>query len=224
MEKPHEMKTNQISTQQGIAIGVLSMVLVSVGVWQWHSMSGRKPSPRTANAAAAATAQNPSTASRAAGNALTGASFTPFPARDPFRPTITAAFSTPNRLVPPEKTSQKTTPRTITGTPPVPPIALPPPGGLEIKQTDAPEPTPVPDWTLVGIVQGPRPLAILKDSEGNRRFVQLGDRLEGGWRVRRIERGRLTLQKGQQTISVNVGSSTTSHENPASRSTGGIQQ
>lgn len=223
MEKPHEMKTNQLSPKQAIAIGVLSLVLLGVGVWQWQGMSARKPSPRPANSAQSAVASGTQTSAHTAGQTLASASFTPFPARDPFRPTINTETSTPSRVVQPAKASAKTTPREITGTPPVPPLALPAPGRLEVRHVEEPEP-PVPNWTLIGVVQGPRTIAILKDSEGNRRFVQMGDKLEEGWRIWRIERGKLTLQKGQRTISINVGGSTAESEAPPSRSTGGMQQ
>lgn len=225
MEKPQEMKTSQISPKQGVAIGILSVVLLGVGVWQWQSMSASKPSSRPANQPQpTATQQGSTAASGQTAVASAGASFEPFPPRDPFRPTVANTTTTPSRVVTPPKTSTKSVAREISGTPPMPPMTLPVPGGIEIKPAGATEAPSTPDWTLVGVIQGPRTLAILKDSEGNRRFVQIGDTLDEGWRVRQIERGRLTLQKGQRTISVNVGSSTAENENLTSRSTGGTSQ
>lgn len=236
MEKPHEMKTSQISPKQGVAIGVLSLVLLSVGIWQWQSMGGRKASPQATNTAQPANTPTAS-ASSLASQTVMGASLAPFPARDPFRPTVGVEGKSLSRVASPANTSSKPARREITGTPPMPPLALPAPGGLEVRRVDEPELPAMPNWTLVGVVQGPRTVAILKDSEGNRHFVQIGDTLEEGWRVRRIERGRLILQKGQRTISVDVGSSTTEGEalssqpsipsigrEPVNRSTGGIQR
>ncbi|GBC91848.1 hypothetical protein HRbin15_00307 [bacterium HR15] len=223
MEKTHEVKTNQLSPKQGVAIGVLSLILVSVGVWQWRSMSGHKPSARPGSTAPSGQVRNTPASTTPSGQAEVSASFAPFPARDPFRPTV-AVMNIPNRVAQPAKTSAKSPVRAITGTPPVPPLALPAPGGLEVKQVEKPEPPPVPNWTLVGVVQGPRTIAILKDSEGNRRFVQMGDKLEDGWRIRRIERGKLTLQNGQRTISIHVGGSTAESKVPPDYSTGGMQQ
>lgn len=224
MEKPNEVKTNQISPKQGVAIGILSLVLLSVGIWQWRSLSGQQAPPRPTNTAQPGNGQGTAASSIATGQTLMSAPLAPFPARDPFRPTVSAVVNAPSRVASSTNTSSKPTRREITGTPPVPPLALPAPSGLEVKRMDEPESPPVPHWTLVGVVQGPHTVAILKDSEGNRRFVRIGDTLEEGWRVRRIERGRLTLQKGKRTISVDVGGSTAESETPSNRPTGGIPQ
>ncbi len=234
MEKTNEVKTNRIGPKQGFAIGILSVVLIGVGVWQWQSLGGSKAVPRPSNPTQTGSMQNgtaysPSTPLTdggkpgGAGQMLISTSFAPFPPRDPFRPTI-ATTTTPTRIAQPAKTGTQRVARQITGTPPVPPLALPAPGGLEVKLAEEPEPPPVPNWTLVGIVQGPRTIAILKDDEGNRRFVRAGDLLEEGWRIQRIERGKLTLQRDGRTISVDVGGSTQTSQMPPSRPTGGISQ
>ncbi len=218
MEKPPEMKTNQISLKQGLAIGVLVLILLSVGVWQWQSMGGRRNPSRPASASTSNSNMGVSATVSTSGVVLASVPLAPLPARDPFRPTIQIG-ELPGRVASPATSSTNQSPRrAITGTPPVPPVALPAPGGLEIRRAE--EPAPIPDWTLVGVVQGPRTIAILKDSEGHRRFVQIGDLLEEGWRVRRIERGVITLQKGKQTIAIQVGTSTQQD----SQSTGGTQQ
>jgi hypothetical protein len=212
MEKSQEMKAKQASPKQWAAVGILAVLLLSVGVWQWQSLSGRaKPSRPTTQSGS--TGQTSPTEPTSLTQANTG--FAPFPLRDPFRPTVAITTSPPSRIAQPARSPA----REISGTTPVPPVALPAPGAkLELHPAEKPtEPPPIPNWTLVGIVQGPRTLAILKDSEGNRRFVQLGDQLEEGWRVRRIARGTLTLQKGQTTISIQVGTSTQDTR-------GGVQQ
>ncbi len=218
MEKPSEMKTNQISPKQGLALGVLVLVLLSVGVWQWQSMSGRRNPSRPASASTSNSNTGVSATVSTSRVALASAPLAPLPVRDPFRPAFSLSEPSGRVASPATRSPGQPLRRTITGTPPVPPIGLPAPGGLEIKRAD--EPAPIPDWTLVGVVQGPRTIAILKDSEGHRRFVQIGDLLEEGWRVRRIERGVITVQKGKQMIAIQVGTST----QPDSQFTGGTQR
>lgn len=215
MEKSQEMKANQASPKQWAAVGILGLLLLGVGVWQWQSLSGRSNAPRPTPRSSQTGQTGLTNSDRSDGLAMGSVPFAPFPPRDPFRPTVAAATPTVSRVAQPTRSSA----REISGTPPVPPLALPAPSGkLELQPAEKPtEQPPIPNWTLVGIVQGPRPLAILKDSEGNRRFVQLGDQLEEGWRVRRIERGTLTLQKGQTTLSIQVGTSTQDTR-------GGVQQ
>ncbi|MER3402475.1 MAG: hypothetical protein C4337_04075 [Armatimonadota bacterium] len=83
-------------------------------------------------------------------------------------------------------------------------------GGTLKVEPSQPEPAepPTPNWVVVGVVEGPQTIAILKDSEGNRRFVRQGDILEEGWRVHRIECRQVVLKQSRGQISLRVGQST----------------
>lgn len=195
--------------KQLVAVGMLALLLAGVGVWQWTHFSspstqnaGSKQSPQ--QSASAPTKPNPSTPPS------TGIVLPALSARDPFKPTFLAKYQTSddtNKVVVNNKTPAPPK-REITG---VPPITLPA-ENLRIQPSPNPDPkdpAPAdPEWVLVGVVEGPNTVAIINDSEGHRRFVRVGDRLEEGWRVQKIERGRIVFKKNQEQKSLRVGQST----------------
>lgn len=195
--------------KQLVAVGLLALLLVGVGVWQWTNFS----SPPAQNPASKPNPQpNSSSNTQLNQNAPspTGMVLPALSAHDPFKPTFLAKYQTPdetNKVVVSPKTLAPPK-REITG---VPPIALPA-ENLRIQpcpNPDPKEPAPSdPEWVLVGVVEGPNTVAIIKDSEGNRRFVRVGDRLEEGWRVQKIERGQIVFKNKQEQKSLRVGQST----------------
>lgn len=220
MEKLQSMHAKkQVNPKQLVAVGILSILLVGVGVWQWTNLSQPastntppKPTPGATNPSNSQTAQTPT-------QPATGIVLPALSPRDPFKPTREiVAQATPqnnNKVVVANK-SENAPKREMSG---VPPLALPAPGNLQLElaktepeDSQAPQ---TPQWTVVGVVQGPNTLAILKDSEGRRRFVSPGDTLEEGWRVHQIQRGQVVFKKANEQISVRVGQSTHEH--------GGIQ-
>jgi len=203
-----------------ILVVLLVFVLVGVGFWQWQSLSGGEATPQNQSKpqnsqASQETNQSESQTgdARATSEPMASANGSP---RDPFRPfeTPTEDNGASTRQEGTKVVAREPEPRReIQGTPPsapVLPVGIPAPGGLQLRPdgspADAPEPTP-PQWTVTGVVQGPASVAIVKDSEGNRRFVKQGDPLEEGWRVQRIERGQVILVRGKERLIIRVGQS-----------------
>ncbi len=199
--------TNQ---KQMLILLALFAVLITVGVVQFGGLlfGGAAPPPAPTNDADHEASGESEGSSEP--TSPTGLQLPPLASRDPFRPTLTVAQATPetNKVV---RSEPPTRPRTeITGNPPsVPPMTLPGGAfGLQPAETPAnPEPE-TPRYTVTGVVQGPNSVAILADTDGRRRFVKQGDLLEEGWRVVSIERGKITLRKGKQQLTVRVGEST----------------
>lgn len=216
MEKLQSMPAKkQANPKQLVAVAVLTLLLVGVGVWQWTNLS--QPAPQNTPSKPAQGTNNPSTAQTVQSPAppATGIVLPALSPRDPFKPTqailaLTTAQNT-NKVVAVKK-PEDAPKRELSS---VPPFALPAPGNLQLEpaktepeDSQAPQ---TPQWTVVGVVQGPSTLAILKDSEGNRRFVRPGDTLEEGWRVHQIQRGRVVFKKADEQIAVRVGQSTQQH-------------
>ncbi|CUU05655.1 MAG: DNA utilization family protein [Fimbriimonadales bacterium] len=216
MEKLQSMQAKkQANPKQLVAVAVLTLLLIGVGVWQWTNLSQpapqntpSKPAQATSNSSVTQTAQAPA-------QPATGIVLPALSPRDPFKPTpevVAQAATQNNNKVVVAKKSEGAPKREIGG---VPPVALPAPGNLQLElaktepeDSQAPQ---TPQWTVVGVVQGPNTLAILKDGEGNRRFVRPGDTLEEGWRVQQIQRGQVVFKKANEQISVRVGQSTQEH-------------
>lgn len=201
----------QASLKQLIAVGVLLLMLLSVGIWQWTNLSASAPKntsfqPKPQQNVSLSTASTKPAASP------TGMVLPALSPRDPFRSTLVTNTLPPkggNKVVV-RSSSERNPAREISG---VPPVMLPTPGGtlqIESSRSEPAEP-PTPNWVVVGVVEGPQTIAILKDHEGNRRFVRQGDILEEGWRVHRIERGQVVIKQSRGQISLRVGQSTQEH-------------
>lgn len=208
MEKNNVPTNRSTNPKQVVAVAVLSLLLVGVGVWQWQSLSGGTPEQKPSNAPKSGTPASSDPAVQIAtssGTAVSGER-TPFAPRDPFKPYFTPLREQGTKVVAQQKPSGNTPSKAFSG---VPPLALPAPGTLQLEPSKPePEAPTVPQWGLTGVVQGPKTLAILKDSAGNRRFVKQGDVLEDGWRVHQIERGKIVLKKANEHLSIRVGQST----------------
>lgn len=202
-----EPKPKQTNPKQLALLGVLTVVLLTVGVVQFGKLPGKGNAPTPS-----AQPQTSSAATNPAGNASSSLvmQLPPLAPRDPFRPTIAVVrpSSETNTTARTPKSPSPRPRREITGTAPLPPMTLPG-GQLELQPTTDPPTEPeYPNYTLTGVVQGPNSVAILVDSAGRRRFAKSGDLLESGWRVQSIQRGAITLQKGKQCLIVRVGQTT----------------
>ncbi len=212
MEKTTVSGSKPAQSKQIVAVVVLSLLLVGVGVWQWQSLAGGAPEQKPSNTPKSSTTAASSTPAQSAlaSEATTLGERAPFAPRDPFKPYSAPSQEQGTKVVAQRKPSGNSSPKGLEGVPPVPPLTLPAPSGslqLEPSQPQ-PEPQRIPQWDLTGVVQGPKSVAILKDREGNRRFVQQGDTLEDGWRVHRIERGQIVLKKANEHLLIRVGQST----------------
>lgn len=206
-EKPESGK-QATNPKQLLIVAVLLVVMTTVGVVQFGGLLGGDvpPTPNPARQSNEGTQTQEAQAETANANRLT---LPPLPSRDPFRPIIVAAKpqEEPSRVVRSESSSRPQS--QITGVPPLSPMTLPPGTiGLEPAESTVPQAHEQPHYTITGVVQGPNSVAILADKEGRRRFVKQGDPLEEGWRVVRIQRGAVVLQKDKQRITVRVGEST----------------
>lgn len=205
-----QSKTLARSRQQWLLISLLALVLAGVGFWQWNNMQTPPPPPQPPNSQGA----KPQPAQNEQGEAGSPESvrYTTLPSflpRDPFRPDLDLLSQQSSEAEGEEKpkiTGGKTRPFSV---PPLPPLSLNMSSeGLEKGQEPKPvepEPLPKPEWSLVGIVEGPQTLAILKDSEGNRRFVRVNENLEPGFRVLAIQRGAIILKGHGQSFTLRLG-------------------
>lgn len=207
-EKPESGK-QATNPKQLLIVAVLLVVMITVGVVQFGGLlGGEAPPAPTPSGQSSGDAQAQGTQAESANAGRVG--LPPLTARDPFQPVLVAAKpqEEPSRVVRSESSNRPQ--REITGTPPLSPMTLPPGTiGLQPAESTASQAPEQPHYTITGVVQGPNSVAILADKEGRRRFVKQGDPLEEGWRVVRIQRGAVVLQKGKQRITVRVGESTT---------------
>lgn len=207
-EKPESGK-QATNPKQLLIVAVLLVVMITVGVVQFGGLLGgdAPPAPNSSGQSSKDASAQGTQTEAANANRLALPPLTP---RDPFQPVIVAAKpqEEPRRVVRSEPSNRPQ--REITGTPPLSPMTLPPGTiGLQPAESTASQAPEQPHYTITGVVQGPNSVAILADKEGRRRFVRQGDLLEEGWRVVRIQRGAVVLQKGKQRIAVRVGESTT---------------
>jgi hypothetical protein len=209
----------QKKNQKVIMVILLGVVMLSVGVWQWQSMSGTTPEEQQEGKPSSQegisnsqSSQQPDQTNNAnpAGNQVV-ANLATLPVRDPFTPEQSLVK---NPEQPQPDASRPTVisgaaPRTISGSlPPLPPMSVHSGNDLRFERTDPevkPEP-PTPDWQVVGVVQGPKTLAIVKDGEGNRRFVRQGESLGDGFRVESVRRGEIVVRGHGQKHTLKVGS------------------
>ncbi|GIV07893.1 MAG: hypothetical protein KatS3mg017_1095 [Fimbriimonadales bacterium] len=207
-----EAKPKQANPKQVLILAALAAVMVTVGVVQLGGLlgGGEASTPSQPQSTASADAA-PKAAQASQNTAPTDMQLPPLSPRDPFRPNLAVSK---RQEIPPETNkvvrNEPSPRREIAGTPPVPPLTLPSGQfGLQPAAESAPPSAPeYPNYRVSGVVQGPNSVAILADSDGHRRFVQQGDLLEEGWRVVSIQRGAITLRKGNDHLTVRVGEST----------------
>lgn len=203
-------KAKQTNPKQLLVVAALVAVLATVGVVQFSGLLGGGEPPKQQSAQKPNTSQTTPTAT--ASTPATGMQLPELSPRDPFRPALSSTQPTPPETHKVVRSESPARPRReIAGNPPpVPPLTLPPNGQIGLQPAESAPPTEPeqPNYTVTGVVQGPNSVAIIADSDGRRRFVKQGDLLEEGWRVASIERGKVTLRKGKQQLSVRVGEST----------------
>lgn len=205
-----DAQPKQTNPKQLLILAALFVVLVTVGVVQFGGLLGGDGAPDSNPAPAQGNAGNAprNLAQQEATTPPTGMPLPPLTPRDPFRPTIQTAPAQPPAETSKVVRREPAPRREITGTPALPPLTLPAGQlGLQPAEPTSPAEPQQPHYTVTGVVLGPNSVAILADREGRRRFAKQGDLLEEGWRVVRIERGKVLLRKGNQQLTVRVGES-----------------
>jgi len=208
----------QKKNQKVIMVALLGIVMLSVGVWQWQSMSTppQEPAQKEGEQPAAGTGQSeqPSGSEPPSSNhgsqPINTSNLAVLPVRDPFTPEL-SLIKNPDQS-PPAGSNRivisNAAPRTISGSlPPLSPMGMSPGNGVHLESTEPdvkPEP-PTPDWQVMGVVQGPNTLAIVKDRDGNRRFVRQGESLGNGFRVESVRRGEIIVRGHGQKHTLKVG-------------------
>ncbi|MDR5695421.1 MAG: type 4a pilus biogenesis protein PilO [Armatimonadota bacterium] len=99
--------------------------------------------------------------------------------------------------------------------PPLPPLPLPPPPSVA-PASPSPEPTPAPPppppeevklgIAVIGIVIGPEPVAIIRDSSGTR-VVGVGEVVGEDLQVLKITANQVTMRRGKSTYTLRIGES-----------------
>lgn len=191
-----------------LIIGILFLALVGVGTYQFV---GSSPAPKKKEAKAeqskdSAAAQQP--AEEEASDKLYAYGLTP---RNPFQP-----GSLPNEQRPDEPENQS---RIVQAPPekPAPRVKTPyggekPPWdptipGVDLKPSGEPLPAVNNEftYTLIGLVDGPTPVAVFLTDDGTQKMVKVGEYVGQNAKVVRIQNGSVTIQADGKTITRRVG-------------------
>lgn len=70
-------------------------------------------------------------------------------------------------------------------------------GGVAIEQA--------PGYTVSGMITGHKPMAVIRDPQGNERIVQEGASLDGDTKVVSIQNGKVTISRKGKTTQIPVG-------------------
>lgn len=219
--------------QQAIVLTILVLLLGSVGVWQYRSNSagGNENPSSSASEERNKDNKNPNEPNRAPGNPTV--QLASLSARDPFMPDISMTRLPSDPTSPANQGNTRPSNFTISGSPPpLPPMPIPqggqlqlaPSGGNDYQPGFTPSAPETPQWEVVGVVEGPNTVAIVKDSQGNRRFVRDGDLLGDGFRVQTVRRGEVIMRGHGQSHTLKVGQSPTDSQKNAQQNEGGSPQ
>lgn len=191
-----------------LVIGILFLALVAVGTYQFVGSSS--PAPQKSNTSKAKAADNSGTPLQPdveeTPSGLHAFGLTP---RNPFQPGTLPSESKVdepenNRIVqaPPEKPSPRV-PTPYKGDKPpwdptIPGVSLQPGG-------EAPAPANEFTYTLIGLVDGPTPVAVFLTGDGVQKMVRVGEYVGQNAKVVRIQNGSVTIQADGKTITQRVG-------------------
>lgn len=214
-----------------IVVSALAVVIFGIGAFQLVSMNAG-PDVASAKAKPKEPAVTPEPRDATTDEMATMLAQV-LPERDPFRP------GRLNSLIPDEPEPVKTEPvRTQPvarrNNPPRPLVnrgggdilpLLPPmpstmagglaaqaPGGMNV-QPGAPLRQPGEfAYNLSGVVLGRKPVAVLRDDQGNERLVPLGGQIDSRSRLEKIEDGKVTIRHNGKTVTLTIGGSTSAKD------------
>jgi hypothetical protein len=200
-----------------VVVGVLALVVVAVGAFQFSSMSAEPPAKKQEQVATTE-GQEPAQGSEDKQfeplNKLVAQAL---PTRDPFRmgslvqdqPVEPAPqpVQEPVRQQKPAAPMQRRPASGLQGEIPpfnvglAPGAQLPGAGG-EVIPFQAENAF---NYELAGVMVGERPVAVFKDEKGGQRLVPVGGSLDGDSRVTSITRGKVTVRHKGKTITLTMG-------------------
>lgn len=188
-----------MDNKKKLVFGALVVALLGVGAFQFVGGSGEAPKPAAAEPKK----------DEAKTLALLHPSVPPLPARDPFTPgRLPGAPEPEQKQSEPAKGAGGSAPPSMGGS--QPPMTwgdqLPQIGGGQGTETVPVTPqAPVFPYTLIGVVAGETPAAVFTDTTGSQRLVTQGGSLDGDSRVLSIERGKVKIQFGKETLTLTIG-------------------
>jgi Na+-transporting methylmalonyl-CoA/oxaloacetate decarboxylase gamma subunit len=191
--------------QQMMIIGLLVVVMLGVGVFQFTAGSAPEPAPAAAPTEAEKEASKKADQEKEKVAILNPTVSKPFSQRDPFQP---AEFSVKKEEPVPEppKPSGGYRPPRLPGN-----VKLPPLGQGEIGEPrdGGVPPMPVEEpkfgYTVSGVIVGSQSAAVFKDAQGNQILVKAGAPIDGDAKVLSIKKGKVTVQFHNKTIELPVG-------------------
>lgn len=198
-----------------IVLGVLGAALLGVGAWQFMgSGSTEKKKPGEAKESGKSKSDVVADASETAshGEDLTMLGLT---RKNPFQPyqlpQDPAEMQDPSEAVkptepppPPPSSGRRLAPKFPAGSFTTP---LDPNGGSFVTQPEGGGPPVDPNafnYSLVGIVEGPNPVAIFEGG-GGQKLVRLGGHVDSDSRVVGISNGKVTVRHSGRTLTLSVG-------------------
>lgn len=195
-----------------IIVGALVVIVAGVGVFQF-TQGGSSPAPRKKESAVAESQSEPTgkTVADATGTNPNNPAVALTP-KDPFKPIPLPKEETPQgkstiiKAPPP----MQQPPKVGYSGPPLPAgggtqIGPMPTGGASVT---ASTPLRAPDeftYVLVGIVSGPRPVAVFQDSSGSQKLVRMGEAVDEGSRVVTVTDDHVIVRHGKKNLTLTVG-------------------
>lgn len=214
-----------------VIIGVLGVVILGVGAFQFMGGSSNPPKPAATKSAPKADVAN-GAQPKDAKDDLSKMVASTLPQRDPFQPgTLPDDPSRPQPPKPEVEPPKQVKNPLMKGTrragsnysvPPVTPMTgqLPDPTGAggpsgpigaNGMNVQPGKPLRQPGefaYSVNGVVLGSRPAAVFQDDNGNQRLVPVGGSVDGDSRVVSIERGKVTVQHKGKKLTLTMGGGT----------------
>jgi hypothetical protein len=188
-----------------VILAALLLSLLAIGAWQF--MGGKSEAPK---ASSAPVSEAPKPIAENVGGTTqeqeTDLSLVGLKRKDPFQPGTLPVDEATKAVTPP--VNEKPSPSgpvlrpQITGLPP----AGVTPGSMTPSQPMIP--TDAFDYTLVGVVEGPNPVAVFKSSSGNQTMVRIGGSIGENAKVVDIRGGRVIVNYNKKTTTLSVGGNT----------------
>lgn len=197
-------------------LGVLTAAILAIGAWQFSSALKQPERKPKSSAPAGAAAKMKQTTQQQPIADLDRIGLT---RRNPFQPAplpdMTPTTPTTSHPTPPPSNQPRSNGSGRIATKidtKLPPFQLP---GDPITGTGTPDvsvdPSTVlrsPDefaYSLIGIVEGPRPMAVFKDDSGKQHLARVGEKISSKSKLVGIHNGKVTVQHNGKTITLTVG-------------------